>query len=89
MIDYLFLDYLIALVQKHDQSIAKEFKKIEPNNPECDELYKVMGEPYDEVIWNKMKADTALFKLSWKYQYPLEKDGKPTFYGMLLNRKLL
>ena len=47
-----------------------------------------MDQPYDEAVWNKMKEQTALFKLSWKYQYPLEKNGKPTFYGMLLKRKL-
>ena len=84
MIDYLFLDYLIVLVQKYDQNIAKEFQKIKSNNPECDELYKIMDQPYDEAVWNKMKEQTALFKLSWKYQYPLEKNGKPTFYGMLI-----
>ena len=88
MIDYLFLDYLIVLVQKHDQNIAKEFQKIQPNNPECDELYKVMGKPYDEIVWKNMKVDTVLFKLSWKYQYSLEKDGKPTFYRKLLEREL-
>ena len=76
------------MVQKHDQNIAKEFQKIKSNNPECDELYKIIGEPYNEAVWNKMKEQTALFKLSWKYQYPLEKNGKPTFYGMLLKRKL-
>ena len=88
MIDYLFLDYLIVLVQKYDQNIAKEFQKIKSNNPECDELYKIIGEPYNEEIWNKMKEDTVLFKLSWKYQYPLEKDGKTTFYGMFLTKRL-
>ena len=89
MVDYLMVDYMIVLAQKYDNRIAKEFQKIQQNNPECDELYKIMGQPYDDAIWNKMKVDTALFKLSWKYQYPLEKDGKPTFYGMLLSRKLL
>lgn len=40
--DYLFLDYLIVLVQKNCPSIAELFDHIEPNNPQCDELYKVM-----------------------------------------------
>ena len=88
MVDYLMVDYMIVLAQKYDHRIAEEFQKIQPNNPECDELYKVMGELYNETAWNKMKADTALFKLSWKYQYPLEKAGKATFYGMLLKKKL-
>lgn len=88
MVDYLMVDYMIALAQKYDKRIEKAFQQIKPNNSECDELYKIMGHPYDENVWNKMKAETALFKLSWKYQYPVEKDGKSTFYGMLLKRKL-
>ena len=88
MVDYLMVDYMIALAQKYDERIEKIFRQIQPNNPECDELYKIMDQPYDEAVWNKMKEQTALFKLSWKYQYPLERNGKPTFYGMLLKRKL-
>ena len=67
------------LTQKYDQRIAKIFQNIEPNNPECDELYKVMGEPFNQKKWDIMKSETALFKLSWKYQYPVEKNGGKTF----------
>lgn len=88
MIDYLFLDYLIVLAQKYDQNIANAFQNIEPNNPECDELYKIMSQPFDEVKWDRMKRNTCLFKLSWKYSYPVEKDGKTTFYGKLLEKGL-
>lgn len=84
MIDYLFLDYLIVLAQKNDQNIANAFQNIEPNNSECDELYKIMSQPFDEEKWDRMKINTCLFKLSWKYQYPLEKNGNRTFYGALI-----
>ena len=47
-----------------------------------------MGEQFDESKWCALKEDTYLFKLSWKYQYPKEKDGIPTFYGMLVDNKL-
>lgn len=88
MVDYLMVDYMIVLAQKHDSRIAEIFKKIKPNNPECDELYKIMAEPFDQGKWDAMKKDTALFKLSWKYEYPIEKDGEDTFYGRLIDRKL-
>lgn len=88
MVDYLMVDYMIVLAQKYDERIAKIFADIKSNNPKCDELYKVMGNRFDEKIWNDMKKDTYLFKLSWKYQYPKEIDGVPTFYGMLLNNEL-
>lgn len=86
--DYLFLDYLIVLVQKYDDRISEIFKKINSNNSQCDELYKIMAEPFDQEKWDVMKKDTALFKLSWKYEYPLEKDEKDTFYGRLMKKQL-
>lgn len=88
MVDYLMVDYMIVLAQKYDQSIAKIFENIKPNNPECDELYKIMGEKFDEKRWNELKKNTSLFKLSWKYEYPKEKNGFPTFYGCLMDGKL-
>lgn len=35
-----------------------------------------MSEPFNQKKWDIMKSETALFKLSWKYQYPIEKMGK-------------
>lgn len=88
MIDYLFLDYLVVLAQKNNSNIDKAFKTIPSNNPNCDELFKVLGKPFDEKKWDELKKDTALFKLTWKKEFPLNKDGKMTFYGMLLEGKL-
>lgn len=88
IIDYLLTDYLIVLAQRHNDKIAKAFESIVPNNPYCDELYKILGEPYDINIWKELKKDTALFKLTWKQEFPLKKDGKDTFYAKLLEGKL-
>ena len=43
---------------------------------------------YDESQWEELRKETALFKLTWKQKYPLEANGKPTFYKYLLDRKL-
>lgn len=88
MVDYLMVDYMIVLAQKNDGSIAKEFAEIKPNNSECDELVKVLGMSYDEDKWEELKNKTALFKLTWKRKYPVEINGKPTFYKYLIDRKL-
>lgn len=88
LIDYLLVDYMIVLAQRHDKQIAEAFKEIIPNNPCCDELFKILGEPYDDSIWQELKKDTALFKLTWKQEFPLKKDGKDTFYAKLLEGKL-
>lgn len=88
MVDYLMVDYMIVLAQRYDERIAKIFADIKPNNPQCDELYKVMGDKFDEKKWKDLKKATYLFKLSWKYQYPKEKDGVETFYGKLINENM-
>lgn len=88
LVDYLLTDYAIVLVQKHIHKIADAFARIEPNNKWCDELYKVLGQPYDEAIWKRICEDTLLYKLTWKQSFPKEVDGKQTFYGRLIEGKL-
>ena len=88
LIDYLLVDYAVVLAQKHNAKIANAFSKLLPNNKYCDELYKVLGQPYDENLWKHICKDTELYKLTWKRSYAKEIDGKPTFYGMLLDSKL-
>ena len=88
LVDYLLIDYMIVLAQRKDSRIAAKFAGILPNNPQCDELIRVLNEPYEEAVWNEMKKGTSLFKLSWKQEYVIEKDGKETFYAKLLNGEL-
>lgn len=89
LIDYLLTDYVIVLAQKHYKEIADAFSKIKPNNTYCDELYKVLGQPYDENIWKKISKDTVLYKLTWKQSFEKEVDGKKTFYGKLIDGTLV
>ena len=85
MIDYLMVDYMIVLAEKYDKRIADAFAAIEPNNPNCDELYKVLGDTYDVEKWNHIKQDTYLFKLTWKNVYS---DTQDTFYKRIVENKL-
>ncbi len=88
LIDYLLVDYAVVLAQRYCTKIADAFARIQPNNLYCDELYKVLGLPYDEAVWKRISKDTVLYKLTWKQSFPKEVDGKPTFYGMLIDGKL-
>lgn len=88
LVDYLLIDYMIVLAQKKDDRIAREFSAIEPNNAQCDELIKVLNKPYDEALWQEMKKDTFLFKLSWKQEFTEEQDGRETFYAKLIKGEL-
>lgn len=60
LIDYLVTDYMIVIAQFYDTDIREKFEQIPVNNPECDELFKVLGEPYDEQIWKKIKSKTSI-----------------------------
>ena len=88
LIDYLLVDYAVVLAQKHNVKIANAFSEILPNNKYCDELYKVLGHPYNEELWKKICKNTVLYKLTWKQSFAKEIDGKPTFYGMMIDGKL-
>jgi len=88
IVDYLLTDYLIILAQKYDQDVRESITEIVPNNPQCDELFKILGQPYDSNQWESMKSETGLFKLSWKHEFPLENKGKETYYAKILNGTL-
>lgn len=89
LVDYLLVDYAVVLAQKHYKEIADAFSMIEPNNTYCDELCKVLGQPYDGSIWKNISKDTILYKLTWKQSFEKEVDGKKTFYGKLIDGTLL
>ena len=39
--------------------VKEAFDLIEPNNPECDELLKILGNKYEEKVWNRMKKENS------------------------------
>lgn len=88
IIDYLLTDYLIVLASKYNEEIKQQLDKIEPNNPRCDDLFNILGHPYDDQEWKELCEYTGLFKLSWKHAFPLEVQGKPTFYAKILKGDL-
>lgn len=85
MIDYLFLDYLIVLIQRQNIEIANIFRNIPCNNPLCDEMFKVLGKKYDLKKMEILKQDTFLFKLTWKTVFRERINGLRTFYGALID----
>ncbi len=85
MIDYLFLDYLIELALRHNHYLKEMFDNIPKNNPKCDDLYIYIYKEYDEKVYEMLKENTSLFKLSWKNEYVREKNGCLTFYGKIMS----
>lgn len=88
MIDYLFLDYLIVLAINSQKYIEDVFAAIPNNNAKCDELLKVLENKFDSAVWDELKRETQLFKLTWKIEAPKISNGQKTFYSVLLEDKL-
>lgn len=88
IIDYLLTDYLIVLASKTNTYVKQQLEKIEPNNPRCDDLFKMLGHEFDEKAWSELCNRTGLFKLSWKHKFPMEVHGKQTFYAKIINNDL-
>ena len=84
LVDYLLTDYLIVIAQRYNSWIAESFINIQANNPQCDELFKLFKQPYDEEKWKKMSVNTDLFKLTWKQNFPKTYCSALTFYGYLI-----
>ena len=87
MIDYLFLDYIIVYAINHNEIVKQKFEEIKPNNPECDELLKIINKEYNEEVFRNLIKETDLFKLSWKCTTNKDINRKQTFYGKLIERE--
>ncbi len=88
LIDYLLVDYMIVLAQKHDERINELFRRIVPNNSNCDELFKELGNEFTKEGWERLQEATCLYKLSWKHTFPKTKKGKKTYFASLLDGEL-
>ena len=82
-------DYLIVMAQRNSAAVAEAFSAIRPNNPMCDELFKILEKPYDKEEWRHLSANTDLFKLTWKQYFPSQAEGVATFYAELINGGLV
>jgi hypothetical protein len=89
LIDYLTNDYMIVLLQLLDpEHVGRAFAAVEPSNPRMADLLIHLNDQYDAKLWEEIKADTSIFKLSWKVPVAREVDGRETFYGKLLSGEL-
>lgn len=88
LIDYLLTDYLIVLAERHDPWIKSSIDAIHPNNSACDELIKVLDQPFNDELWREFSKKTDLFKLTWKQDFSKQIGKDDSFYGALLKNRL-
>jgi len=86
-IDYLLMDYAIALAKKKIPLINEMIEVVPENNLERDELQSILNEEFDLDKYNElMHSETYLFKLSWRMDFrEFSENGKQTFYGYFIS----
>lgn len=85
LIDYFIQNIIIRFLYENDYLVKSEIDTIPFSNPNLYELDRIMSQPFNQSVWDKLIANTTFFKLSWKTPYLKEVDGNMTYYGYLLN----
>lgn len=81
VMDYLLLDYLIALIHSNEADIAEEWSKIPENNIDNLLIEHSLNEKLDPQKWEEVSKRTGIFKVS--YKIPLSDDPN-TYYNKVV-----
>lgn len=63
-IDYFLFDHFIELIYQTFPDARKMIDDIPYNNPNVHELSRILTHPFDSRTWNRIMADTSMFKLN-------------------------
>lgn len=82
LIDYLYIDYVIAYAYEHFRDIKEVIDRVPENNLNRNEMMYRMSEKYEK---NKLlyKEDDWIYKISYKKSYLTEAEGNITFWKAL------
>lgn len=85
LIDYLLIDYIIALGYQEIDAIKQLIDATPYSNPNIDWLSQNLNETYIETIYDTIRKNTALFKLNWRLKLTFDKDtyGKKLLIDMI------
>lgn len=84
VMEYLLLDYLVALIHFNEKDIAEEWSKIPENNIDNLLIEHSLNKKFDPQKWGEVEKRTGIFKVS--YKEPLSADPD-TYYNRIVNRK--
>lgn len=87
LIDYYFLDYIIASLYNKNEPIREMIDNVPYSNPDVHYILFHMKEPYDAEAFERICRETYIHKLSWKGRMNEKtKDGGcMTYYGYVIN----
>lgn len=86
IIDYLLIDYIIVLADKHIKGIHYLLNDLPVNNLNRDELVSIFNNKFDQKEYlNIVMSDTYIYKLSWREKFNEETlEGFETLYKYFL-----
>ena len=69
-IDYLLVDYFIAIMYEHITTVNTNLTAVPPNNHRRDDLQAAMNAALPaEKFYDIVREDTVFYKLSWRETY--------------------
>lgn len=86
LIDYFLIDFLIDLVYSNCEKVQKMIDDVKFDNLNNEKLVGLMNQPFNEVVFNELRVNTNVFKLTWKKEFIKEVNGKQTFYDYIINQ---
>lgn len=84
-IDYFMIDYALYYAYKHNIGKFKTYVNMDIYHPHMFSLMNIMSRKYSKIIFNSLKQDTSLFKLTYKKNLVPQYN---TYYYYFLNDKL-
>lgn len=88
LIEYLLIDYVIALAYDLIPAATKMIDSIPYNNLRHNDLRYLLkrNSPYDPALFEEICSETYLHKLTWKKQFlEYTKKGEPTYYKHIVD----
>ena len=86
-IDYLLIDYIFAIAYIISKDIREQIDAIPIANRNLFKLERLLGEKYDQNMWDNLTQNTCVFKTTYKLNDKIL-DSKNTYYDYLLNKKI-
>lgn len=85
ILDYFTQNLLFKMTFENVDACKKSLNMVSSSNPHLYDLKANFNQPYDEAVFKEYNADTAFFKLTYKFPYKEYVDGCPTFYKYIMD----
>ncbi|WP_462405920.1 capsular polysaccharide synthesis protein [Gracilibacillus sp. Marseille-QA3620] len=86
LICYLLIDCIIAIGYENIPAIYKLIEAVPKNNTQVFELANILSNEYSSEMFDYLKSDTTIYKLTYRKQFKKTIEEKETFYGYIMSK---